>query len=233
MKIHTKLKVVALLACFNASAQAADWAGVYGGVDVAYVKGDDSGKEYAPNGSGYNGWRQDLDVTGSGVGLRAGYNWVLGGNTVAGVEANYRNHGAKDKAFQIKEATGADCSPGSDCVFETKLKQSFSVTARLGYSVTRELMLYGLGGYTRGQLSRVVHDGWSVTAGNYKNTKWQNGYVLGLGSEFAFTNNLSVSFEYRYSNFGKHDFYTPAYTGAVEKFKYTQDEVSIGLNYRF
>ena len=93
-------------------------------------------------------------------------------------------------------------------------------------------VIYGLGGYTTIDLERRVYDGWDQQRWMQYN-KWQDGWTLGIGGEFIFKDNLSLKAEYRYTDLGKYNYYTPAYEGQIMKQKYDQDEISIGLNYYF
>ena len=127
---------------------------------------------------------------------------------------------------------GGDCAPATDCEFKTEIKQSYSLLGRLGYLINDKTLAYVIGGYTNAKIERTIYDGWFLN-GSDKNSDWQNGWTLGLGSEIQFKDSLSVKFEYRYTDLGDTSFYTPAFGGVQEKFDYTQNEIAVGLNYHF
>ena len=72
-----------------------------------------------------------------------------------------------------------------------------SLRARFGYAMDRALF-YVTGGYTGANMRGSLAD----TGGNpslfFNQSNYLNGYVVGLGLEYAVTNNVSVKAEYLY-----------------------------------
>jgi outer membrane immunogenic protein len=59
---------------------------------------------------------------------------------------------------------------------------------------------------------------------------WRNGYALGGGVEYAFTDHISAKAEYLYTGLGSQT----VYSGAVSARSSMNDSlVRVGLNYRF
>src|SRR4051812_27152141 len=96
-----------------------------------------------------------------------------------------------------------------------------SVTGRLGYTWGPTL-LYAKGGYAWAD-SRFTN-GFSGDGG-------RDGYTVGGGLEYLFTQNWSGKIEYQYYDFGNVTYFTPAF--AVGGFKNDEHTIKAGLNYRF
>jgi outer membrane immunogenic protein len=97
-----------------------------------------------------------------------------------------------------------------------------SVTGRLGYTWGPAL-LYVKGGY-----------GWADSrfTNGFDGTGGRDGYTVGGGLEYMFTQNWSGKIEYQYYNFGNVALFDPA--GApVGSFRNDQHTIKAGLNYRF
>ncbi|RAI43598.1 outer membrane protein [Rhodoplanes roseus] len=84
---------------------------------------------------------------------------------------------------------------------ETKNKYNFDVAARIGVAFDR-VLAYGKIGWVWGQFD--FNAGYSSGGGfsNYSGDTMLNGLLLGLGVEYALTNNWTVKAEYNYLNFG-------------------------------
>lgn len=143
------------------------------------------------------------------LGSYAGYNFQLGGIVIgaeAGVIINtissYRDIGDN---YRIKDSA----------------KTLASINARLGYAIDRTL-IYGSAGYTRARYGSEHHK--DLTVESYSNSL--NGYNIGIGAEYAFTDNIIGRAEYRYFNFGKQKF-------EHVLFKYRQQTAVLGLAYKF
>ena len=96
-----------------------------------------------------------------------------------------------------------------------------SVTGRIGYTWGPTL-LYAKGGYAWAD-SRFTN-GFGGNGG-------RDGYTVGGGLEYLFTQNWSGKVEYQYYDFGNVTFLTPAL--AVGGFKNDEHTIKAGLNYRF
>ena len=78
------------------------------------------------------------------------------------------------------------------------------VGGRVGYVTSPDLMLYVKGGYTNQRFGIDATDG-TTSASQRLDT---DGYRIGAGAEYAFSNNVYGGLEYRYSNYseGELDF---------------------------
>jgi outer membrane immunogenic protein len=105
-----------------------------------------------------------------------------------------------------------------------------SATGRLGYTWGPSL-LYVKGGYAYSDISRnMTFAGapvpFGLTGGN------RDGYTVGAGLEYMFTQNWSGLIEYQYYDFGRSTFTAPLGLGAGS-FRNDDQTVKAGLNYRF
>jgi opacity protein-like surface antigen len=225
------LLLLASLAPVTASQASETWAGPHIGIEGLALAGNDRGREY--NSAGYNGWKQDLNLDGYGFGVVAGYTWAPSASCLLGFEAGYRRYDANDQVYQVHEQDRSYCTPPEDCTISSKLDQAFSLTGRIGYPVTDSLVFYGTAGFTTAHLRRTVQDWGARGFARYDYDKWQTGPTYGVGAEYALGKGISAKLEYRYTDLGSYAFDTPAYRGVTEHYDYRQEEVSIGLNYRF
>lgn len=168
------------------------------------------------------------------------YNWTglyLGGHiggSFRGDEANFLA-GSRDGTFLGGVQVGYDNQFAPNWVFGIEANYSFkdtnsvianrglgSVTGRLGYTWGPAL-LYVKGGY-----------GWADTryTNGFGGDGGRDGYTVGGGLEYLFTQNWSGKIEYQYYDFGNVNVYSPvgAYLGTFRNDEHT---VKVGLNYRF
>ena len=96
-----------------------------------------------------------------------------------------------------------------------------SVTGRLGYT-WGPAMLYAKGGY--GWADSRFTNGFTGNGG-------RDGYTVGGGLEYLFTQNWSGKIEYQYYDFGRVNYITPAF--AIGGFRNDEHTIKAGLNYRF
>ncbi len=143
-------------------------------------------------------------------GVQVGYDYQFAPNWVFGIEANYSFLDTNNDPF-VNRGLG-------------------SVTGRLGYTWGPAL-LYVKGGY-----------GWADTrftngfgTGTFSDTHiGRDGYTVGGGLEYLFTQNWSGKIEYQYYNFGSASS-TLTVGNVITPVRFTNDEhtVKVGLNYRF
>jgi outer membrane immunogenic protein len=97
-------------------------------------------------------------------------------------------------------------------------KYSFDVTARAGYLVTRQTLLYVRGGYTNARLRATIVD----SDGSFESASNSNdGWLVGGGVERQINDHVSTRLEYRYSKLSDGD-------GKDQRHR-----VLAGLSYRF
>jgi outer membrane immunogenic protein len=97
-----------------------------------------------------------------------------------------------------------------------------SVTGRLGYT-WGPAMLYAKGGYAWAD---------SRFSNGFGGNGGRDGYTVGGGLEYMFTQNWSGKIEYQYYNFGTVNVFDPAGLPAGS-FRNDEHTIKAGLNYRF
>ncbi|MBB4955125.1 outer membrane immunogenic protein [Agrobacterium vitis] len=153
---------------------------------------------------GYNrnqtkGFGSNLDVNSGTAGGHAGYNFQHG-NIVFGIENDFNYN------FEKKS--------------DAKIEWDASGRGRIGYAWDRTLIFTTAGIAAAGTKIDVP--------GVDKKDKILIGWTAGGGIEHAFTDNILVRGEYRYSDFGNKDF-----GASVGDFKATQHKVLVGASYKF
>ena len=173
----------------------AAWAGPYAGVTLGYGFG---GHVKAKD--------QGVDTKTDGFigGAFGGYNWQQD-NFVYGAEADLGYNGTKGSNDGLKAKGGVEGS----------------LRARLGYSVTPEILLYGTGGLAA--KNQKIED--SVTG--VDDSKTMLGWTAGLGTDIKITDNVFGRVEYRYTDFGSHSF------GDEGKVKSSDNRVTFGVGMKF
>lgn len=138
-------------------------------------------------------------------GVYAGYDYKLGSNVVIGAEAAF-NIAAKDRIL----THGA-----VDTIFNPR--HAFDLSARAGYLVDDNSLIYVRGGYDNllARTTLIDADGALSSKESY------DGWLVGGGVERALGDNVSTRLEYRYSDLG---------SGAS---KFDRHQVLLGVAYRF
>jgi len=167
------------------------------------------------------------------------YNWTgfyIGGHVGGAFRGNDNNllGGSNDGTFLGGVQGGYDYQFAQNWVFGIEANYSWldtsnsfsnsalgSVTGRLGYTWGPAL-LYVKGGYA--WADSEFTNGFTGNAG-------RDGYTVGGGLEYLFTQNWSGKVEYQYYDFGNSSFITPTF--AIGGFTNDQHTVKAGLNYRF
>lgn len=136
------------------------------------------------------------------LGAFAGYNYQFDNNFVLGLEGDF--------GYNWNKGTKAGTDYGTDW--------QGSVRARAGYAFD-DALIYGAAGWTvtRGYIDPPTSD---------KGHKSLNGYTLGLGVDYKFTNNMFARAEYRFNDFGDKDI-------KGVNFDPQQHQVIFGLGYKF
>ncbi|PZN96675.1 MAG: hypothetical protein DCF31_02465 [Alphaproteobacteria bacterium] len=176
------------------------------------------------------GWQQDrqtLDVTnnlgtfnsrqnkdGFAYGGQIGYDFRLSPTTVFGAEV------------ALTGRTGTTPLDGFNNL-ELKQGRTLSATARLGYLVNPDGLVYVRGGYSNARFT--------IRNANTDFSEDRDGFQVGVGYEQLVARNVSARIEYAYSRFGTDNL--PALAadlGANQaELKYTRNAVTAGLNFRF
>ena len=154
-----------------------------------------------------------IDPTGFTGGLTVGYNWQMN-SLVFGVEGDINYSGLSGNR------TGLGTAGGFQGTATDRIRTNWfgTVRARLGFAADRALF-YVTGGaaFTDAQFSRSLD--WtfndlcpaSPIAGagvrcHVGSVRFNTGWTVGGGIEYAFTNNWTAKAEYLYSDFGSRSF---------------------------
>lgn len=153
-------------------------------------------------------------------GLQGGYDYQFAPNWVLGIEAQY--------SWTANNNNGVSTTiPGVGVVnYTDKQKGLGSVTGRIGYTWGPALV-YAKGGYAFANYDESLTVA-GVNAGFNKGS--QDGYTVGAGLEYLFTQNWSGKVEYQYYDFGNTSFNVG---GVGFNAKNDEHTVKAGLNYRF
>jgi outer membrane immunogenic protein len=164
---------------YYSSAPAFDWTGFYAGADAGYAFGSFSGGGATP----FGGANSDL------FGLSAGYNFQIT-QFVVGVEGDVDWGDLKSYKTYL---------PGPINEF-AKTDTLWSLRGRIGYALDN-VLLYATGGYVAGVLKTELNDATvpvPVGGPSYASNKFNSGYVIGAGLEYALNRSFSVKAEYLY-----------------------------------
>lgn len=138
-------------------------------------------------------------------GIFAGYDHKIGSSVVLGAEAGF-NLGADDKITR-RGAVNTIVNPN----------HAFDISARAGYLVSDNSLLYVRGGYDnmRARTTVIGPDHSLSSKDSY------DGWMVGGGYEHALTDNVSSRLEYRYSDLGSGET------------SFDRHQVLLGVAYRF
>lgn len=139
-------------------------------------------------------------------GIFAGYDKAINARFVVGAEAGL-NFASDDEVQASAAGNNYSIDP----------KYSFDLTARAGYLVNPQTLIYVRGGYTNARVHTTVTN----AAGIRSASDNEDGWLAGAGVERQITQNVSARVEYRYSKFGEN--------GGKDQ----RHRVLAGLSYRF
>jgi outer membrane immunogenic protein len=163
------------------------------------------------------------------AGVQGGADYQFARSWVVGVEANYSFKPSNDNTgFAFVAPRGAGLvSNNSDS------RGLGSVTGRVGWTWGPGL-LYVKGGYgfrDNGSNIAVTVAGAPVP---FTYNRSQDGYTVGGGLEYMFTQNWSGKLEYQYFNFGNSQFIAgPVALVGLGSFRSNEQTFKAGINYRF
>ena len=164
------------------------------------------------------------------AGVQGGADYQFAQSYVIGIEANYSfkpntNNGG---GFVFVDPAGAGLLTNNSAS-----RGLGSVTGRVGWTWGPGL-LYVKGGYgfrDNGSNIGVTVAGAPVP---FVYNRRQDGYTVGAGLEYMFTQNWSGKLEYQYFNFGNSQFTAgPAALVALGSFRSDEHTFKAGINYRF
>ena len=164
-----------------------------------------------------------FDVSGFIGGAHAGYNFQFG-TFVVGIEGDVDFSGAEgDNDFR---ANGDVTTVGN---LSLDVNWQASLRARAGVAVDR-FLIYGTGGVAFADADLDFEGTVDDVAFDSSDGQSFVGWTIGLGAEYAFTDNLLGRLEVRYTDFGDQDFDLDGTTVNVD---WTQTAVMAGISYKF
>jgi len=194
-----------------------NWTGFYIG---GHVGGSFNGN------NGFGGTSDNSDGRFLG-GVQAGADYQFAPNWVIGVEGQYSWVGSNNTNINFVTAGGAATGYG----YNLNQKGLASVTGRLGYTWGPAL-LYVKGGWAYQDATETLFVSAPAVDASFGTTTKSNGYTVGAGLEYLFTQNWSGKIEYQYYDFGNTTFTAPPTLVGLSA-KNDQHVVKAGLNYRF
>lgn len=168
-------------------------------------------------------------------GFGAGYDLALKDKLIAGVEANLNFSNAEDGGFEgyIADYVQAD---------EMRVSRDIDVSARLGYTVSPNVLIYAKAGYAVSRLKFDIYE--EYYADDYFDERWlgrqarnRGGLRVGAGVEAKIASGVYTKFEYRYTDYNdwkSTNDYTQAhgYSNDAE-FKINRHQAVAAIGYRF
>jgi outer membrane immunogenic protein len=196
------------------------WTGCYLGANVGGAFGNASatvdGAEVSGNGSGFAGGGQigcDYQFAGTG--------WVIGFRNMFDGTSN-------------KKSDTIGSGPLQNGVVNFNNQWFDTLTARLGYAVAPNWLLYGQGGGAWGHTSTNITFA-GIQGG--ETSKTRSGWTAGGGVEWMFAPHWSAFLEGNYMDFGSRDGTIVGNVvcthGCAWSTKATEATVLVGVNYRF
>jgi outer membrane immunogenic protein len=181
------------------------WTGYYAGLNAG------------GNWGSYSGGASSIwgNANGFLAGVTGGYNYQIG-QIVLGLEGDWDIDGER----------GPKALPGPAFGFG-KVTNILTLRGRAGFSADRALV-YVTGGYAGGQIAGSLGD--ATVPGYYTTSSWHNGFAVGAGIEYAFTNQISAKAEYLYESLGRSGIFAPPRRTDVGV---NENAVRAGVNYHF
>jgi outer membrane immunogenic protein len=196
-----------------------DWTGGYVGLQFGAIDSDiDTSVDILDE-----EYELGKNADGTTFGIYGGYNWQMGTPWVYGVEAEYNGVDADDDAsVDVRVVNGT-----TETTAEAEIDATAAVRGRVGYAFDRALL------YATGGLAYVDYEVTSELQGDSDSTSADNwGWTLGVGVEYAFTDNWVGRVDYRYSDYDGED--GSWYEGDSDyDLDLETNELRLGVSYRF
>jgi outer membrane immunogenic protein len=208
-------------------APVSNWSGFYIGADAGYAfNGSSSG--VLTNGLGLSPAPYDANLKGGLGGGFVGYNYQMQ-QFVIGVEADWQAaslRGTSGPSFATSAAGVVD----GPYVETSKVKDYGSLRGRLGVAFDR-LFVFGTAGWAWGSFSTTYSlQGVPFFTNDHRTT---DGWSVGAGLEYAFTNNFLGRIEYRHTDLGKAAFLNTSVNTGERGNNVKLDDIRVGLAYKF
>ena len=194
------------------------WSGLYAGGHAGWAFADvdrtnSIGDHFVPAGGGIS-HDHDSWYAGLHVGVQQQY-----GQFVIGIE------GAMSGGDLVDTGFSTSLSPvGSDPVqHRLEFGPIYSAVLRVGYAWGKTLA-YVKGGYAA---SKVETTSWDSADHVGASNRWQHGYTLGAGMEWALTPNAIFGLEYNFIDLGTKDYPAAISAGAAPRYQFPTIDADI------
>jgi outer membrane immunogenic protein len=194
------------------------WTGAYVGVQAGYSWGRDRTRRFLSASGAFLGSSSRYDIDGALGGAQAGFNYQLGA-IVLGVEGDVEAVGGRGRV--------------RDTGLAGRVQQDWqgSLRGRIGFAFDR-FMIFGSGGASFTEFEHRLHDPVAGASESAKVSK--TGWNIGAGVNFAFTENLILGAEYRYTDYGKVDHaWQGAFAGLTTEQEPRTQALRASLAYKF
>lgn len=162
-------------------------------------------------------------------------------------EAAYSQSGELDGTFSLSGTLGKtpfgpfheNISGYASYSAKIELNNVWSVGGRLGYLINEQVLIYGLGGYTEASINgnaQLAFD--TFLSGpqtlNVSLSDELQGYFVGGGGEYKFSEKLALRLEYRYAKYQSEkssaSFSDAEYYGDAKKYLFVEDTASLNTD---
>jgi outer membrane immunogenic protein len=226
------------------AAQAEDWSGGYVGVSAGGFKGRStwSTTQLGPDSAVLcpptclSSTNAEFSDNGNHAGAHLGYNWLLGGHLLLGLEAGA---GGSNSRGSLKYTPGWIDTPPSDDITAT-YEYDGGAAARFGL-VAGPILIYGIGGPWWQKVSVRYNcpantNSWCNTPQSEKKADVLRGWMAGGGVEWRVASRLSTRLDYRYAKYEDKDYTFFSQSASDTVFARTAVKtytVALGVSYRF
>ena len=204
--------MLAAAGCFAPHANAGDWSTWYVGPTLGRQKAN---ADYLTTGLSIAGpgliappvWafsnaEEKPGISGTRYGFVAGKNWQLAESWVGGIEASYGNGSHSTTIYGVP-----GWFRGPNETFNLSAKSSYSLDARLGYTVMPDVLVFGTVGQTWQKFSgRFQCPGlfgpWCIGPHDDGKTWNRNGWEFGAGAEWRVLDSVALRADYRTARLG-------------------------------
>lgn len=139
------------------------------------------------------------------VGAQIGCNMLVSGPWLVGAELSWTgNPHRQEKNNNFDPAQGGAFVP-LETFITTETQSVFSLTARLGYTLSDDWLVYAKGGYALGKIGTAGFLTPNFADFTWADTRWHNGWTAGGGVEHRLFRNVTIGVEYAYTQFERMD----------------------------